>query len=110
MAITISNQITFMLPPNADVTPVGVTHGTINLGNPYAAGGIPIVAADIDPAATAINGIMCGGPSLDGTVTMVWDSAAGKIKAFDPTAAGAEHGAVDLSAISKTCYALFDWE
>lgn len=69
----------------------------MNFGNPYASGGHALSAAVINAALLAgghkahetvssVDAVIVGGPSLDGTVIGMWDSANSKVKAFSPSA------------------------
>jgi hypothetical protein len=106
MALTVTNNKSISAPVRAGVTDVFVDQISVNVGTPYATGGIVIAPADISANCTTIIGIVFTSVSLDGTVAMNWDSGNTKIMAFDTTSASAEYGAVDLSAAAKTCEAL----
>jgi hypothetical protein len=113
IAITISHTVT--LPLHGSVTPMRISAGTVAAGNPYAAGGVAILATDIGTAAalagvggSTIHQIIVNSSSLDGQASYVWDAGNAKLLGYDE-ATNAEFGAVDLSGAGKVAPALFIW-
>ena len=94
-------SITFDSPRSRNITFNGaekVRRGLMNLGNPYVVGGMAVTPANFQ--LRTLDHIDCGGCSIDGALTLCYDKANQKIKAF--TAFGTEAGAVDLSAAGKS--------
>lgn len=113
IAITLSNTAT--VPIHGTINPIRISQGTIAAGNPYAAGGVPILATDVGTAAalagiagTTIHNILVNSTSLDGQASYVWDAGTAKLIAFDE-ATNAEFGAVDLSGAGKVAPVLILW-
>ncbi|HXJ66813.1 MAG TPA: hypothetical protein VNN79_23900 [Actinomycetota bacterium] len=95
--------ITLDTPRSRNVTFIGgqkVRRGLMNLGNPYVVGGVSIGATEMKALGLrTLDHLDVGGCSVDGAITVMYDKANQKIKAF--TAFGTEAGAVDLSAAGK---------
>lgn len=97
MAIT----VTFDTPRSRNIIFNGsekVRRGLMNLGNPYASGGMAVTAANF--GLRTLDHLDVGGCSVDGAILLMYDKANQKVKAF--TAVGTEAGAVDLSAAGKS--------
>ena len=96
-------SITLDSPRRRNIKFIGgqkVRRGLMNLGNPYVVGGVSIGATELKTLnLKELDHLDCGGCSFDGALTLMFDKANMKIKAF--TAFGTEAGAVDLSAAGK---------
>jgi hypothetical protein len=81
---------------------------SVNLGNPYAAGGIEILEAAWGAAAgitvNAIESIVFNAVSAGGATQMVWNGGTKKVLAY-VNSTGAEVGAIDISDAAHTCIA-----
>ena len=103
-------------PVFGSVTPQYTMQATVNLGDPYAAGGIEFLPATVTArilavlsatiTCTTIQQVICASACQDGTHYMVWDAATNKMLAY-VHATGAEAGAVDLTAAGKVSACTF---